>query len=144
MKDEYKIRTIRECIKDSLDEYESSTGYKTLPICMTEFLRVMSCILLFDAHQRLQKDVPNVSISDNTTSGKAKKEPDIMDYIAVLNQDDMIRGLQQFMQLQEFIKWFLNESEPAPGDDPEKMWYSSSFVGDKWNEYVRLKLEESK
>lgn len=127
------MRTIKECICDSMEKTEDGC----LPICLSYFIRNMAALLVMDSDFRFFEDYPDVTMNGITFGGKAKDNPSIFDVIHVLMGDDLIRGHLQFMQLQGFMIWFLEQNEPSENDDLI-MWYNLEFISEKWNEYVRM------
>ena len=130
------MRKIKECICDSTERIEEGI----LPICLADFLRSMTAILLMDTFQRLKTDNPTASIGGEEFGGKAKTNPSIDDFLDVLIGDDLFRRTGQFMQLNGFIDWFLEQEEPPEIEDDDEdfeMWYTENFLIKKWNEYAR-------
>lgn len=135
------MRKIKECICDSTEKTEDGI----FSICLSYFIINMAILLVLDSDMRLATPVPDLHTGGTLLSGEAKEEPSVLDIKRVLKRDDLIRGTGQFIQLQGFLEWILEQDEPEEpknGDD-FVMWYDIEFLGKKWNEYVRMKKGES-
>lgn len=124
------MRKIKECICDSTKKFEDGV----FPICLSGFITSMSMLLIYDADMRLAMPQPDL---------KAKEKISTLDIINVLNGNDLFRHTGQFIQLQGFLMWILEQDEPKDDDD-FIMWYDIDFIGKKWNEYVRMMREKAK
>lgn len=133
------MRTIKECICDSTKKFEDGV----FPICLSGFITSMSMLLIYDADMRLATPQPDLKANGKTYSGEAKEKVSTLDIINVLNGNDLFRHTGQFIQLQGFLMWILEQDEPGDNDD-FIMWYDIDFIGKKWNEYVRMMREKAK
>lgn len=122
------MRTIRECIKDSCNLHGVTTG-----LALAGFIQVMAMILVYDAHQRLTSTVPTVTIDGEVIDGEAIESPSLVDYIALLNSNDVMRSWEQLRQLSGFMAWLLDQEEPE--DD---LWFLAKGIVEKWNEYAEI------
>ena len=130
------MRKIKECITDSMETVDYTEKRKGLPLAFPCFLRSIAAILILDSNQRLSLESYDVQIGDDEYSGKAKTHPDVHDYVDVLTGNDLMRGVSQQIQLQNFLNWFIDQDEPEDGD---ARWYDIPFVLDKWNEFAKMK-----
>ena len=128
------MRKIKTCICDSTKRIKADIGNPILSICLSHFLLNMAGILLLDSDYRLKTDYPDIEISGEKISGKAKEHLELMDYLSVLHQYDLSRNMAQFTQLQGFLSWFLEQDEP--NNEDLIFWYDKRFLVDKWNEYA--------
>lgn len=122
------MRTIKECIVAST--YKTEAGI--LPLSLGYFLRAMADILMFDAYQRLQQEVPSLIAGEVKQNGKPVKEPNVYFIHSVLTGEDFLRGMSQDLQVYNFLGWFLEQKEPEDGCP----WSDFSFIANKWNEFA--------
>ena len=59
------------------------------------------------------------------------------DVISVLNMDDPIRHALFYMQLREFVEWWLEQD--TENTDELESWCDISIISKKWNEYAGLR-----
>ena len=130
-------RTIRKCICDSTKKIDAHYG-SVLPLCLPKFIHLMARILAADSMLRLHNEMPSVKIGNEKYYGQAIEKPTAIDIIDFLRGGDLLRGCQQTMQLQGFLEWFLDQSEP----EDEVCWYDDEFVIEKWNEYAEIRKED--
>ena len=133
------MRKIKECICDSTKKFEDDV----FPICLSRFITSMSILLVYDADMRLATPQPDLEANGKTYSGEAKEKISTLDIINVLNGNDLFRHTGQFIQLQGFLMWILEQDEPGDNDD-FIMWYDIDFIGKKWNEYVHMMRKKAK
>lgn len=119
------MRKIKECLRDSV-ETRTVDGIKIMPFDLPVFLSAMTMALLGDACMRIEYNL------DGTKTGKKAK---IDDCVKVFSGNDMIRWTHQQMQLEGFLRWFMEQEEPS--EESEEPWYYWTYVMDKWNEYAK-------
>ena len=130
------MRKIKECITDSMETVDYTRERKGLPLAFPCFLRSTAAILIMDCNQRLNLDYSDAGVWGDKCSGKAKTQPDIRDYVAVLSDNDLARSISQSIQFKDFLNWFIDQDEP---ENESTSWYDLDFMVDKWNEFAKMK-----
>lgn len=132
------MRTIRECIADSLEPIdEVYTAF-----ALSGFIQSMACVVTGVTWQLLMNDMPTLEIEgEEAGGGKGKDDIRALDILRVLGGVDLLRGTTLTLQIQRFLVWFLDQDEP---DDEEgiTIWWDERFVGDMWNTFAVIYREE--
>ena len=115
-----KEKTIRETIKHCINETQEGI----IPIPFVYMLRSFALLLYLDACQRKEKETDKDIISMIADGGIF--EPD---------------NLNQFMQLQKFLKWWLSKPRHAfcksENDDGGLDFGDNISLVNAWNQYVK-------
>lgn len=111
---------IKNAIINSVDV---DANDKLFPICFAEFLINFSEIIVYITSMLLK--------SENVTDAMIS---------SVLVGNDFVRRTGLFVQVHQFLRWFIEQDEPEEFDEEgevnDEMWYDCGFIAQKWNEWV--------
>ena len=149
--------TYREAIEKSLctieiedcavsEEQETEVQKRqVLPLPLQGFLFSMASILTASA-EHLIITMPGYGISDGKSESKfsQKKNGQVsaLDILQVFTGNDLMKHGILSVQLNGFLTWLLDEEIPEP-DDSGILWYDIESVGNRWNDFAMMKMEEN-
>jgi len=149
--------TYREAIEKSLctieiedcavsEEQETEVQKRQmLPLPLQGFLFSMASILTASA-EHLITAMPNYGISSGKSESKFSQKKNgqvsVLDILQVFTGNDLMKHGILSVQLNGFLTWLLDEEIPEP-DDSEILWYDIESVGNRWNDFAMMKMEEN-
>ena len=90
--------------------------------------------------------MPGYGISDGKSESKfsQKKNGQVsaLDILQVFTGNDLMKHGILSVQLNGFLTWLLDEEIPEP-DDSGILWYDIESVGNRWNDFAMMKMEEN-
>ena len=130
--------TYREAIVKEFSDGERVTVVKH------EFLIGMATVLCCVSLELCKTDVPSIVGED--TTGKRIENPNFQDVLNVLTSADFIRSIHLSHQTMLFLDWLLDqkiemksyEDEEDEDEENDDIWYSSTSLGKKWNEFITM------
>ena len=122
----------KEALQKSLEKHND-----IMPIMFGEFISNMGSILVWVADLLIREEMPDIYQGGEKIEDGQPRKPTLYDYIKVLSGKDFMRGAILSTQLQEFVRWLLEQE--AETDDIEASWYDAEVLADKWNEYVKYR-----
>ena len=109
-------------------------------IAREEIFMGMAAVLCGVAWAVCKADMPSLAVGDDEVNGNGIEDPSFRDVLNVLSSGDFVRSVELSNQTRFFLDWLLDQEIDT---DASTLWYSSSNIGSKWNEFAELKSNEN-
>ena len=119
-----------EKVKDAIIRELNNSGMPS--IALPKFALSMSAVITSLAASVLKEDIPQMAM--------ARKPVNEMNLMKVMGGADMLRHYKVYSNVSSFLSWLYEQKTPD-ADDYEQMWYDISYVGEKWNEWLKEKTD---
>ena len=129
--------TVREAINANMQKYHTGDG-DMLTICFPKFLMGMANLLCVVSDEIIDSTPNYVMKLFGEDIHFQKKEDRFLRLLPVLCGDDILRGGAVFLQLQEFMSWYLDQDAFESVDGS---WYDARCIAEKWNEFAELEAK---
>ena len=97
------------------------------------FVKAMAVVQLAVIYEALKTDTYSIEIGGEKQSGKAIEDPGALDCLGVLTGQQIMRGIDHAIHLQEFLEWLKDEEI---SEDAGVLWWDFQALGEKWNEFA--------